>query len=55
MGHSPVRASGSLGLPDAAVRFRRSLQWLSIGFDCNAGPTVDPRVREAIDHLVGLD
>jgi peptide/nickel transport system substrate-binding protein len=43
------------GMPDTQVQVAKSLHYFYVGFNCNDGPTEDPKVRKAIDYLVDMD
>jgi peptide/nickel transport system substrate-binding protein len=43
------------GMPNTRVALAESLHYFYVGFNCNAGPTAEPKVRKAIDYLVDVD
>lgn len=43
------------GMPGTNVQRAESYHSVYVGFNCNEGPTTDPKVRKAIDHLVNMD
>ena len=42
-------------LENAAIVEQPAMEYVYLGFNCEGGPTADPRVREAIDYCVSLD
>lgn len=42
-------------MPGTSVERTESYHSVYVGFNCNEGPTADPKVRKAIDHLVSMD
>lgn len=42
-------------MPGTSVERAKSYHSVYVGFNCNGGPTADPKVREAIDHLLSMD
>ena len=43
------------GFPNTRVSAVDSFWYYYLGFNCNKGPTTDPRVRQAIDYCVDMD
>ena len=43
------------GFPNTRVSATDSFWYYYLGFNCNEGPTTDPRVRKAVDYCVDMD